>query len=71
MVFKDVTVRFVLVYAMPAQAHADAAAFITTALARGALKHQIHRVFTLDEIVAAHEATESMANVGKVLVRVE
>ncbi|HYS14865.1 MAG TPA: NADPH:quinone reductase [Burkholderiaceae bacterium] len=71
LLFKDVTVRFVLVYAMPAQAHAKAAAFITDALERGVLKHQIHRVFTLDEIVAAHEATETMANVGKVLVRVD
>jgi NADPH:quinone reductase len=71
MLFKDVTVRFVLVYAMPAQAHAEAAAFITDALARGLLKHQIHHIFSLAEIVAAHEATETMANVGKVLVRVE
>jgi NADPH2:quinone reductase len=71
LLFKDVTVRFVLVYAMPAQAHADAAAFITGALKRGALKHQIHRIFALDEIVAAHEATETMANVGKVLLRID
>jgi len=71
LLFKDVTVRFVLVYAMPAQAHAEAAAFITDALERGVLKHQIQRVFTLDEIVAAHEATETMANVGKILVLVD
>jgi NADPH2:quinone reductase len=71
MLFKDVTVRFVLVYAMPAQAHAAAAAFIMDALGRGALKHQIHGIFGLDEIVAAHEATESMANVGKVLLKVD
>jgi len=68
---KDLTVRFVLVYAMPAQAHADAAAFITDALTRGALRHQIHRIFTLDEIAAAHEATEAMTNVGKVLVTID
>jgi len=71
LLFKDLTVRFVLVYAMPAHAHAEAAAFITEALERGRLKHQIHRVFALDEVVAAHEATESMANVGKVLVRID
>ena len=71
MLAKDLAVRFVLVYAMPRQAHDEAAAFITDALARGALKHQIHRVFGLDEIVAAHEATEAMANVGKVLVRID
>jgi len=68
---KDITVRFVLVYAMPAQAHADAAASITDALKRGALKHQIHRTFALEEIVAAHETTESMTQVGKVLLRVD
>lgn len=71
MLAKDLTVRFVLVYVMPRQAHDEAAAFINDALARGALKHQIHRVFPLDEIVAAHEATEAMANVGKVLVRID
>jgi NADPH:quinone reductase len=68
---KDITVRFVLVYAMPVQAHADAAAAITDALRRGALKHQVFRVFALDEIAAAHEATEAMANVGKVLVKID
>jgi NADPH2:quinone reductase len=68
---KDITVRFVLVYAMPAQAHAEAAAAIAGALQRGALKHQVFRVFPLEEIVAAHEATEAMANVGKVLVKID
>jgi NADPH2:quinone reductase len=71
LLFKDLTVRFVLVYAMSAQAHAEAAAFISEALERRRLKHQIHRVFALDEIAAAHEATESMSNVGKVLVRID
>lgn len=71
MLAKDLTVRFVLVYAMGEPAHAEAAAYITAALRRGALKHQIFRTFTLDEIVAAHEATEAMSNVGKVLVRVD
>jgi len=71
MLAKDLAVRFVLVYVMPRQAHDAAAAFIGDALSRGALKHQIHRVFPLDEIAAAHEATEAMANVGKVLVRID
>jgi NADPH2:quinone reductase len=68
---KDITIRFVLVYAMPEQAHAEAAAAITDALRRGALKHQVFKVFPLDAIAAAHEATEAMANVGKVLVQVD
>ncbi|MEK9775685.1 MAG: NADPH:quinone reductase [Quisquiliibacterium sp.] len=71
MLAKDLTVRFVLVYAMPLDAHQQAADWITEALAAGRLCHQVHRTFDLDEIVAAHEATESMSNVGKVLVRVE
>lgn len=68
---KDLTVRFVLVYAMPEQAHAQAAEWIGDALAAGRLRHQFHRTFPLEEIVAAHEATEAMSNVGKVLVRVD
>jgi NADPH2:quinone reductase len=71
MLAKDLTVRFVLVYAMGERAHAEAAAYITEALRRGVLKHQIFRTFALDEIVAAHEATEAMTNVGKVLVSVD
>jgi NADPH2:quinone reductase len=71
MLAKDLTVRFVLVYVMPRQAHDEAAAFVTDALARGLLKHQVHRVFAFDEIVAAHEATEAMKNVGKVLVQID
>jgi NADPH:quinone reductase len=71
MLAKDLTVRFVLVYAMSAQAHDEAAAWICDALERGLLKHQVHRVFALEDIVAAHEATESMTNVGKVLVRID
>lgn len=70
MLAKDLTVRFVLVYAMSRDAHDDAARWINDALARGALKHQVFRTFGLDEIAAAHEATEAMANVGKVLVAV-
>lgn len=68
---KDITVRFVLVYAMPEAAHTQAAEAITDALRRGVLKHQVFKTFTLDEIVAAHEATEAMANVGKVLLKID
>jgi len=71
MLAKDLTVRFVIVYAMSAQAHAEAAGWITGALAAHRLHHQFHRSFTLDEIALAHEATEAMANVGKVLVVVD
>jgi NADPH2:quinone reductase len=71
MLAKDLTVRFVLVYAMSRDAHDAAAAWIGAALQGGRLKHQIHRTYALDEIAAAHEATESMKQVGKVLVAID
>ena len=71
MLAKDLTVRFVIVYSMPESAHAEAAQWITKALAAGQLKHQVFRTFALDDIAAAHEATEAMANVGKVLVKID
>ena len=71
MLAKDLTVRFVLVYAMPQSAHDEAAHWITEQLVAGRLKHQVFQTFPLDEIAAAHEATEAMANVGKVLVAID
>jgi NADPH2:quinone reductase len=71
MLAKDLTVRFVLVYAMSREAHDTAAAWIGEALGAGRLKHQVHRTFALDEIAAAHEATESMKQIGKVLVAID
>jgi NADPH2:quinone reductase len=68
---KDITARFVLVYAMSREAHDEAANWITAALERGALKHQFHRTFALDDIALAHEATESMKQVGKVLLAID
>lgn len=71
MLAKDLTVRFVLVYAMPREAHDEAARWISETLAAGRLKHQFFDTFALDDIAAAHEATEAMANVGKVLVAID
>ncbi|MDH5206509.1 MAG: NADPH:quinone reductase [Hylemonella sp.] len=70
MMYKHLTVHFVLVYAMPREAHDEAARYINEALQDGCFKHQIHQryAFTLDQVVAAHEATESMSHVGKVLI---
>jgi len=71
MLAKDLTVRFVLVYAMSQAAHDDAAAFITSALSGGELKHQYHERFAMQDCARAHEATESMSVVGKVLVKID
>ena len=71
MLAKDLTARFVLVYAMSRQAHDEAADWITASLQRGALKHQFYRHYPLDDIASAHEATESMSQVGKVILDIE
>lgn len=63
----NVTLRFVLVYTVPAAALEQAAADITAALRDGALTPlPVHR-FRLDDIAAAHEAAESGVT-GKVIV---
>jgi NADPH:quinone reductase len=63
----NVTLRFVLLYGVPAAALDQAAADITAALRAGDLTTlPVHR-FSLDDIVAAHEAVESGVP-GKVLV---
>jgi NADPH:quinone reductase len=63
----NVTIRFMLLYGVPAPALRQATADITAALEAGALSSlPVHR-FGLDDIVAAHEAVESRA-VGKVVL---
>jgi NADPH:quinone reductase len=63
----NVTLRFVLLYGLPAAAMDAAAAGVADALAAGALTELPAHRFPLSEIVAAHEATEGGA-VGKVIV---
>jgi NADPH2:quinone reductase len=63
----NVTIRFMLLYGVPAPALRQAVTDITAALEAGALTGlPVHR-FALDDIVAAHEAVEGRA-VGKVVV---
>ena len=68
MLARDLTVRFVLVYAMSRAAHDEAAAFISEALEAGRFVHQVFQRYPLERCAEAHEATESMRNVGKVLL---
>jgi NADPH2:quinone reductase len=68
---KDLTIRAVLVYQMSEAAHEDAARWVTEALAAGRLQHPIDKTFPLREIAAAHEACETMKNLGKVLVSID
>ena len=71
MLAKDLTVRFVLVYAMGEQAHHDAAQYITEALSKDRLKHQIYKRYQLHDVVSAHEDCESMKILGKVLIHLD
>jgi NADPH2:quinone reductase len=63
----NVTLRFVLLYGVPAAALDAAVAGVTGALAAGALTELPAHRFALTEIAAAQEAAESGA-VGKVIV---
>ena len=68
--FKNIFVRFVLVYAMPKQAHQAAAKDITTCLKERVLKHQIAQKLPLTKIVAAHEAVEKGEGIGNIIVEI-
>ena len=65
----NLTLRFVLLYGIPAEAADQAVADISAALAAGALTELPVTRFPLDQIVAAHEAVEAGA-VGKVVVEI-
>lgn len=67
---QGITVHFILVYVMPREAHQAAARDINAALEAGRYHPHVARVFGLEETAAAHEAQESGATVGKLLVRV-
>lgn len=70
LVYKNITVHYVLVYAMPTQAHKAAAKDITTCLKAGLLHHVIAQRFPLSQIAAAHEMMESSKAVGNLVVEI-
>ncbi|MFK4808889.1 NADPH:quinone reductase [Devosia sp. ZW T5_3] len=67
LVMLDVTIRFVLVYVMPKQAHLEAAEAINSALEAKQLTHHIGRTLPLASIVEAHEAVER-GDLGKTIL---
>ncbi|MCC3502876.1 MULTISPECIES: NADPH:quinone reductase [unclassified Microcoleus] len=68
LIYKNLTVHYVLVYAMDKAAHQQAAADITTCLKAGVLRHVIAGRFGLDEIAAAHELQESGSAIGNLVL---
>ena len=71
MVWLDATVHFVLVYRMGLEAHESAIQATTKGLEQRWLKTTIASRFSLDQIAAAHDASESGKPVGKIVVLID
>ena len=71
MMYKDVTVRMVIVYAMPEEAKAHAVADIESVLSADALQHRIAHAMPLDEIVRSNELVEQGSIRGAVILTVD
>jgi NADPH:quinone reductase len=65
----NLTLRFVLIYGIPAEAADHAVADISAALAAGALTELPVTRFPIDQIMAAHEAVEAGTS-GKVVIEI-
>lgn len=68
MMFKDLTLRMVLVYILTPEARADTLARLGAMLEGGALTHAVAARFPLEQIAEAHELVESGAKLGTVVV---
>jgi len=70
MMFMDLLLRLVIVYAMPEPAKQAAIDDITSALREDRLQHRLAHVVSLDEIVRAHELIEQGGFRGCVVVAI-
>ncbi len=70
MMFMDLTIRMVLVYAIPESAKLDAIDDITDFLKRDLLQHRIAHRVTLDKTAEAHELVEQAGFYGMVLIEI-
>ncbi len=68
MMFMDLNIRMVIVYAMPKEAKRAAARDIENALMQNALQHRIAKVYQLKDSAAAHRKIESGQVYGCVLL---
>ena len=71
MMYKDLTIRMIIVYAMPDEAKRQAIADIETALRNDALHHRIARTVPLDDIATANELVEKGDIRGAVVVTID
>jgi NADPH:quinone reductase-like Zn-dependent oxidoreductase len=68
MMYRDLTVRFVIVYDMPEEAKDEAIEDITESLEQGHLLHRIAHRFPLAETARSHELVEQAGFRGCVVV---
>ncbi|RZV35189.1 MAG: NADPH:quinone reductase [Chromatiales bacterium] len=71
MMYKDVTVRMVIVYAMPEAAKEHAVADIEKALSAGSLQHRIAHTMPLGEIAHSNEIIEHGTVRGAVVLTID
>lgn len=70
LIYKNLAVHYVLVYAMSKEAHQAAIEDITTCLKAGVLRHTIAQRFRLSEIAQAHEIMESGKAIGNLVIEI-
>ena len=70
MMYKDLTLRFVIVYAMPESAKQFAIADIERALDADLLQHRIAQEFPLEEVAQSNELIEQSGVRGTVILRI-
>lgn len=71
MMYKDLTIRMIIVYAMPESAKDQAIADIEDALSSNALQHRIAHSLPLEQIVEASEIIEQGAVRGAVILSID
>ena len=70
MMYMDLTVRLVIVYAMPEKAKNDAIKDINDKLSSNELSHRVAKSYHLDDIAKGHELIESNSSRGCVLINI-
>jgi NADPH:quinone reductase-like Zn-dependent oxidoreductase len=70
MMFMDLTVRMVIVYAMPEEAKAQAVSDTQAALTEGGLQHRIAETLPFEQMAKAHEVIEEGSVRGCVVVTI-
>ena len=68
--FMDLTVRMVIVYAMPEEAKAQAVADTQATLTGGDLQHRIAQTLPFEQMAKAHEVIEEGSVRGCVVVTI-